>query len=424
MASRQKNKRNSFKFISAIFRKIQRFYLPKLIGFIQLCVNKIRQCWQFLKKYIMTHKRFFPFLLVLLLCIILTFAAILPGNYDFEGNVIAQKITFTYHSKEPEVFMQNIRRIKQIENTGVQTLTFTGNFQSQSPSLPQLNNLNSVKIQLKDSKSRWIITPVNPQATSTIELTKLRLEPGTKINELNYDFQRQQLAFDLQPNPNNNPNTLELSLGEEPLKVILEGYKLPELKLPDQFDDQTPLEFIVNPNNKELVLEIYQNTNIHITLNQPPKNDTQQWFKKKIDTKDVKFLYEEINPNDTGENVTISTIVKGKIRMAGQEQKIQQNQFLMGENPKKPLNIQRIRHLQIIPNKGIEARFSGRTTQIQIGLDENFPVSKIQSSWLDDVLPRDAIIALFSAGAATVANFLAWLFSNASNSGSNNSNQP
>ncbi|WP_242049150.1 hypothetical protein [Aulosira sp. FACHB-615] len=372
----------------------------------------------------MTHKRFFPFLLVLLLCIILTFAAILPGNYDFEGNVIAQKITFTYHSKEPEVFMQNIRRIKQIENTGVQTLTFTGNFQSQSPSLPQLNNLNSVKIQLKDSKSRWIITPVNPQATSTIELTKLRLEPGTKINELNYDFQRQQLAFDLQPNPNNNPNTLELSLGEEPLKVILEGYKLPELKLPDQFDDQTPLEFIVNPNNKELVLEIYQNTNIHITLNQPPKNDTQQWFKKKIDTKDVKFLYEEINPNDTGENVTISTIVKGKIRMAGQEQKIQQNQFLMGENPKKPLNIQRIRHLQIIPNKGIEARFSGRTTQIQIGLDENFPVSKIQSSWLDDVLPRDAIIALFSAGAATVANFLAWLFSNASNSGSNNSNQP
>ncbi|MBW4454877.1 MAG: hypothetical protein KME55_20410 [Nostoc indistinguendum CM1-VF10] len=105
--------------------------------------------------------------------------------------------------------------------------------------------------------------------------------------------------------------------------------------------------------------------------------------------------------------------------MVGQEQEIKRNQFLMGEKPDTPLNIQLIRHLQIVPKKGIEARFSGRTKQIQIGLDQDFPVSRIQGSWLDGVLPRDAIIALFSFGAATVVNLLSWLFSNASKSESN-----
>ncbi|OYE00047.1 hypothetical protein CDG79_37370 [Nostoc sp. 'Peltigera membranacea cyanobiont' 232] len=66
----------------------------------------------------------------------------------------------------------------------------------------------------------------------------------------------------------------------------------------------------------------------------------------------------------------------------------------------------------------MEARFSGETKEIQIGLDPDFPVSTIQGSWLDGVLPRDAIIALFSFGAATVANLLSWLFSNSSKSGS------
>ena len=122
------------------------------------------------------------------------------------------------------------------------------------------------------------------------------------------------------------------------------------------------------------------------------------------------------NGKDARDDLKISTVVEGKIRMVGQEQDIKQNQFLMGENPDTPLNIELIRHLQIVPKKGIEARFSGKTKEIQIGLDQNFPVSQIRGSWLDGVLPRDAIIALFSFGAATVANLLSWLFSNTSKS--------
>ena len=54
----------------------------------------------------------------------------------------------------------------------------------------------------------------------------------------------------------------------------------------------------------------------------------------------------------------------------------------------------------------------------QNGLDQDFPVSRVQGSWLDGVLPRDAIIALFSFGAATIPNLVSWLFRSGSKSAS------
>lgn len=102
--------------------------------------------------------------------------------------------------------------------------------------------------------------------------------------------------------------------------------------------------------------------------------------------------------------------------MVEQEREIKDNQFLMGENSGIPLNIERISHLQIAHNKGLEVRVSGTTQQIKIGLDKDFPVSSIQGSLLDGVLPRDAIIALFSFGAATITYLLSVLIDNASKS--------
>jgi hypothetical protein len=189
--------------------------------------------------------------------------------------------------------------------------------------------------------------------------------------------------------------------------------KIPSLNLPNSQDDQAQLEFIVNPDNKEFTFKIQENTNIYLTLSKPPKYESEQWFRGKIKTKDVTFTHVDRNGGNLRDDLEISTIVEGKIRMAEQDREIKENQFLMGEDTNKPLNIQLIRNLQIMPDKkGIEARFSGKTKQIQIGLDQDFPVSSIQGSWLDGVLPRDAIIALFSFGAATVANLLSWLFSN------------
>ena len=393
------------------FSKIKNFIITKS-GLISTGFNhNFLQRLPNLKQYLIQQKSSLLVIILLVVLCIITIGAIVPGIHTFEGNLIFKEMSFTYNDNQPKLFIGNIKNIKELETEGKQKLTFTGSFQSQS--LPEINKLNSLEIQLTERESKIIITPANSNTESEISLKELRLQPQTRIARLNYDFYRQQLAFSLLPNSQNNPNPLEIYLGEQPIKVIIEGYKIPSLKLPKSQDDQAQLEFIVNPDNKEFTFNIQENTNIYLTLSKPPKYESEQWFRGKIKTKDVTFTHVDKNGGNLRDDLEISTIVEGKIRMAEQDREIKENQFLMGEDTNKPLNIQLIRNLQIMPDKkGIEARFSGKTKQIQIGLDQDFPVSSIQGSWLDGVLPRDAIIALFSFGAATVANLLSWLFSN------------
>ena len=412
MGYRQKGRQKSSH--NSRFSKINNFIINKS-GLIQTKFNNINhnflQRLPNLKQYLIQQKSSFLVIILLVVLCIITIAAIVPGTHIFEGNLIFKEMSFTYDDNQPKLFIGNIKNIKELETEGKQTLTFTGSFQSQS--LPEIDKLNSLEIQLTDRESKIIITPANSSTESEINLKELRLQPQTRIAKLNYDFYRQKLAFSLLPNSQNNPNPLEIYLGEQPIKVIIAGYKIPSLKLPKSQDDQTQLEFIVNPDNKEFTFKIQENTNIHLTLSKPPKYESEQWFRGKITTKDVTFTHVDKNGGNLRDDLEISTILEGKIRMAEQDREIKENQFLMGEETNKPLNIQLIRNLQIISDKkGIEARFSGKTKQIQIGLDQDFPVSSIQGSWLDGVLPRDAIIALFSFGAATVANLLSWLFSN------------
>ncbi|WP_414584477.1 hypothetical protein [Scytonema sp. PCC 10023] len=384
---------------------------------IRTNANKVRQRLQPLGKYLIKKKRF-VFVLLLLLCFsLVTFSAILPRNHIFEGSITVQEMGFTYNGKQPKRFLESIRDISNLESEGIQTVTFTGNFQSKY--LPQLNQLDFLKVELTNGKSKLIIAPENPKLDSEISLDSLQLQPNTKVTRLNYDFFRQQLALSLQrlstAAPDKKSNTLEIYLGDKPIKVTLEGYKFPELNLQTPPGEQTPIEFIYNPDNKQFNLEMTQKNSLYITLKKTPIFEKQKWFRGKIETENVQFQRLDRN-GDIKDELEVSTIVSGKIRMAGEEKEIQKNQFLMGENPNIPLNIQRIRNLEIIPKQGLEVRFSGTDKQITIGLDKDFPVIRIQRSWLDGVLPRDAIVALFSFAAATVANLVPWLLSNTSKS--------
>ena len=415
MAFRQKSRNNSSN--NSRFTKIKNFIFTKS-GLIQTKFNNINNNFNTflqqlpnLKQYLIRQQSSILVIILLAFLCIITIAAIAPGNHTFEGNLIFQEMSFTYNEPQPKVFLRNIKNIQELENEGIQTLTFTGSFESQ---LPEINKSNSLEIQLLEEKSKIIISPANSQTKSEITLEKLQLQPQTRITKLHYDFERQGLAFSLVPNSENHPNSLEISLGQKPVKVTVAGYKIPSLNLPKSPDDQEELEFIVTPDNPGLNLKIQKDTNLYLTLSKPPKkSESNRWFKGKIQTKNVKFTQLLKDGNDPKNDLEISTIIEGKIRMVEQDRDIKENQFLMGENSDKPLNIQVINNMQIIPEKkGIEARFSGKTKKIQIGLDQDFPVSSIQGSWLDGVLPRDAIIALFSFGAATVANLLSWLFAN------------
>ncbi|XZF60864.1 MAG: hypothetical protein ACSI46_17440 [Gloeotrichia echinulata DVL01] len=407
MTSSHKTGRTFLLFITSILRGIRDLIIVS-VGFVIVSAVYIFMGLQWVQKYL-ARKKLFVFVLLLLLgfgssCLI----AIIPSTHNFEGNLIVEEMSFIYNDQQPQLFLSSIRQISNLESEGIQTMTFTGKFQSES--LPQLNELNRLTIDGIDSRSQLIISPV--KKTSEIDLTELRLQPNTKVLGLSYDFYRQRLGFSLQPeiskNVKNKPNILRLNLGNEPVKVTLVGYKLPGVNLPNNSAQQTPREFIFTPNNQEVKLEIGQNSSIYLTTATVPSNNDDQWFRGQIKTKDVQFEHLDRNVN-IRDDLAISTIIEGKIRMVEQEREIKTNQFIMGKQPDIPLNIELIRQLQIVPKKGLEVRIAGRTEEIKIGLDKNYPVSSIQGSWLDGILPRDAIIALFSFGAATIIYLLSFL---------------
>ncbi|MCC5654240.1 hypothetical protein LC609_31585 [Nostoc sp. XA013] len=94
---------------------------------------------------------------------LVTLAAIAPGTHTFEGNIISQEMSFIYNGQQPKRFIENISGIKQLESEGIQILTFTGKFESE---FSQLNQSKSLKIQLKDRESKWIIAAANSEGTS------------------------------------------------------------------------------------------------------------------------------------------------------------------------------------------------------------------------------------------------------------------
>ncbi|MEH1792519.1 hypothetical protein [Nostoc sp.] len=173
MASRQKAKQKFPNFIK--IRQWLNFLKTYLIALFVVSTSALKR----LLRTIANNQNSFLVLLLLLFFTILTFAAIVPGTHAFEGNIISEEMSFTYNGEESKLFLQNIRGIKELENEGKQTLTFTGSFQSET--WPEINQLNSLQIKLTDGESRWIIVPANPQDTNQISLNELRLQPNTKV---------------------------------------------------------------------------------------------------------------------------------------------------------------------------------------------------------------------------------------------------
>ena len=205
-------------------------------------------------------------------------------------------------------------------------------------------------------------------------------------------------------------------MGNQPLKVSLEGYQLKNVKLPIDSEKQRQLEFILIPNNQELRLNFADPVTIYMQPPAPKNNESKQWFRGKIEVKNVEFQRLDITGSNQDDNLPISTILKGEVHMAEQEREIKRNQFLMVEEP----GIKLIRYLNIVPQEGLEVRISGKSKLIQIGLDKEFPVSRIQAGWLDRVLPRDAIIALISFCATSFTLLLPFIINEISKSTSRN----
>ncbi|MCL1468298.1 hypothetical protein [Argonema galeatum] len=354
-------------------------------------------------------------ILLILLFTVILLLAIFPVTHNFEGQLIVQEMNFTYvGNNSNKLFLNSIRGINQISVRGTQTLTLTGKFASKT--YPQLNKLNKLTIELPNEKSNLSISPANPQKTSQIEM-ELRLQPNTTVKGLNYNSYDDKkhkvkvnyLSLSLQTETEKTAaNLLQMQLGDQFLKLQLEDYRLPNLKLPTNSNNSdSELEVIFKPDIQEIGLHLPQTTDLLIDLPEPTTREYSQWFRGDLAVKNVQFYQIEKTGVDVKDDLFNSTILAGQIRMAGQEHKIEKNQFLITEEP----GVKLLRNIQINPEspQGLEVRIAGETKRLQIGLDARFPVVTIQATLLDKFLARDTIIALISFSAASFSYVLYWL---------------
>jgi hypothetical protein len=262
------------------------------------------------------------FFVTVTLVVTLFFFGILPMTQNFEGKLLINGVSFT-SSNSDQLFLKDISGIKKISIAGKQKLTLAAPFSSKShPDLDRINDGELLEIELPNEDSQWSIAP-SPEFT----LQELRLQKNTRIADLKYatSDRRRWLSFSLQPDMQSDPSkspVLKLDPGGNLSQVSLSGgYRV---KNPKLSSDDASLEF--SWRSTELELHLTEKIEIDLYLSEKSK---QEPFWGNIYVKDVKF--DRVSQNVQQENfdkLLDSTILSGEIRMAKQEIKLEEDQFL------------------------------------------------------------------------------------------------
>ncbi|PSN81331.1 hypothetical protein C8B47_01910 [filamentous cyanobacterium CCP4] len=336
--------------------------------------------------------------------------ALVPVQYNFESRLLVNQLSFV--NKEPDsLFINRIRGIKEITITGVQKneLTLNGQFSG-----IQIDNTYQLDIELPYEYSKIIFRP-NPSEVSIpvdMELTEVYLQDETIVNELRYAPSSQTLSFQLVQNLQNSGallNKIRIFMGNHPLQLVLEGYRLPQMGMEDP-EGSAPLTILYLPDIKDLELTLPVSSTVSMKLPNfsDSEIDSRDWFWGDFQVEDVKFSQERRIGLSIDEELVLSTIQEGVARMADQELKIEADQFLIAEEP----GVERLRQIKIQNNKGLDVRASGRTKKLQVGFDPNFPIRELSSNFFMQFLPRDLVIALISFSSAMAASLLPWIAEN------------
>ncbi|HAG81702.1 MAG TPA: hypothetical protein DCL61_11155 [Cyanobacteria bacterium UBA12227] len=424
------------------FNKLKQQSNKLLNKFSIFLINRI---FQPIKYYFTKINKFIWVTFILLICIALILTSLLwRGIHVFEGNLITEQISFIYAGNQnKKLFINSIRGINKLELQSQQTLTLNGKFSSTSES--SLNQLQQITINLTGANSKLIIEPNDPKTQSEIELTDLRIQPNTQINQLTYNSYGDILSFCLDKAKNPETETLclqigtnsidkakssqakaiklgklNLEIGSQPLKVNLEGYSIAELGKNYIPENPNPIEFIFTPESSHFAFNLTPPTTLYINLPKENPQASSQWLRGNLEVENVRFTHSDRTGN-VEDDLEISTILEGKVRMAEQELELKPNQFLI---PGKPgINLLRYLQVQLQPPQGLQVRFSGRSEGIEAGLDPNFMVDSIRPSFLAKYLTRNAISALISFCGGIVGALLPLLLATKSED-SNNANSP
>ena len=365
-----------FKVISQIIG-----FLIKILGTILLSLLKLLQrFWLSLYKNILRKPDKLTAFIFLLFAIGILGSIFYPyGKYVFEGNFLVEELSFIVNSQGNQRLINPILGLKTFDLTGQQTLTLRGKFTSKTE--PKFNQKQEITLNLDRPNSRLVISPVNENQPSSIELTQLKLIPfkaeknqnvlPVNVKSLKYDSQVNQLSFCLKLVPNTpddlkyilknddfinenpsdlfnqgnlsidvcqNPDlstyqplaNLELKLGQEPIKISLEQVSIPELGIKSTPDNPNVIDFTLIPESDQREFILTSPSRLTITL-PPPKTDNNfsRWIQGNLDVKQVKFSKSENITGDKKDEFLSSTIVSGEILMTDKSLEIKQNQFLL-----------------------------------------------------------------------------------------------
>jgi hypothetical protein len=344
-------------------------------------------------------------ILTLILISALIFGAILPVSQPFEGNLLVNSLSFT-NQKTDQLMLKDVRQIQEISLAGKQNLTLSGIITNSSH--PELNQLQKLQIELSQNEGQIIITQKN-----NLTLEEIRLQKKDLITNLKYDSYYNRLDFKL--TPFNAPLLPHFRINASSIQISLFHYQLKNINLKNP---EVPLEFTLETSQFELNPQFP--VDVNLTLSKEPTNI----FWGNINVENVKF---EIIPqvDNLNDQIKDSTILSGDIRMANQDLKLEENQFLIIHPP----GIQTLSRIQIVrpdrklelktsgnnlkladPDQGLNVTISGKTTRIETGLNEHLPIAQIQGSWLSQNLSRDGVVAVISFSASLVVSLTAWLF--------------
>jgi hypothetical protein len=357
------------------------------------------------------RREIFAFLLLIGFASILLFALV-PVQSRFETQIVATQVNFeiVLPANEPRRrFLDSIRDLESLTLSGrhAKPITLTGQFNSKG-----FGNLTELEIDLTYDYSQLQLKPIaisEAALPNELEVLALQLQDQTVVNALSYVpvNRRLELLFTHAAPPDvAEGSVLELYLGQQPLQLTLEGYRLSVAgQILEDPDGNQPLTFSFTPDIAELAVPLPQAGTLSLSLPPLANIDTLRWFWGNLPVTRVAFETEERRGSDA---LKRSTLSRGTVRMGEQKLDLEADQFLLLKKP----GIQNIRYLRLIEDEGLEVRASGETSQAQAGLDPAFPVRGIRSNVMARFFRPDVVIAIVSFSGAIVATLLSWFIDN------------
>jgi len=349
----------------------------------------------------------FGFVLTLLaLCVGALIATQFPGKVEFETRLVVNQLSFV--SRDSQRRFLNDVPFSELIITGKQTrpITLPGQFLD-----PPFQDRDQITIELPNPDSQLILRPIptSDGPPPSLTLRELQLQTQTDVRVLSYqtNSRRLYLEFDQTNIPDGvEPSQLTLDLGSQAVAITVAGYRIPDLNLEDA-SGTAPQQIRFIPLSSEWNRPLPLAGSASMIVVNTVTNDSKDWFWGDLAVDSVRFIAERTGRR-IEDDVVDSSVQQGTVRMLDQEIKLETDQFLIVENP----GIQRLRNLQVLPESGIEIRAVGRTSQVEAGLDPEFPIRSIQASFWNELLPPKTVVAVLSFAGALFASLLSWLIEN------------